>query len=514
MSKIVSLNEAIAMIPDGANVCVGGFVGCMHPEALTKGIEEHFLNNGKPKNLTLIYPAGQGDGGERGLNHFGHEGLLRRVIGGHWALAPKLQKLALDNKIEAYNFPQGVLAHMMRDVAAGRPGTLTHVGLHTFVDPELEGGRLNSKTTENLVHRMKIKEKDYLFFDAQPIDIALVRATYADPNGNATFERECVQLEMVAMCQAAKNSGGKVILQVEQVVERGSLDTRLVRIPGIYVDAIVVAPHEEHMQTFATRYNPSYSGEVRTHTPEQAPMPLDARKIIARRCAMELTENSVVNLGIGIPESVATVAAEEGIGGFTLTVESGAVGGIPASGQDFGASFNPDCILDQPTQFDFYDGGGLDIAFLGLAQADQYGNVNVSKFGPKIAGCGGFIDITQNAKRLVYCGTFTANGLKVAVEDGKLIIRNEGKIKKLISDVEQITFSGKYACEKGQQVLYVTERAVFELTCDGMRLIEIAPGVDLQKDVLDQMEFVPQLAENIALMSPKIFEPQKMNLGQ
>ena len=441
------------------------------------------------------------------MNHFGHEGLLRRVIGGHWALAPKLQKLALENKIEAYNFPQGVIAHMMRDVAAGRPGVLTHVGLNTFVDPLVEGGRLNPRTKEELVHRMTVKGRDYLFYDAHPVDVALVRASYADPSGNATFERECVQLEMVAMCQAAKNSGGKVILQVEQVVEHGSLDTRLVRIPGIYVDAIVVAPREEHMQTFATHYNPSFSGEVRMHTAQRKSLPLDARKIIARRCAMELKQGAVVNLGIGIPESVAAVAAEEGIGGFTLTVESGAVGGVPAGGQDFGASSNPDCILDQPTQFDFYDGGGLDLAFLGLAQADRFGNVNVSKFGPKIAGCGGFIDITQNAKRLIYCGTFTAGGLKVAAEDGRLSILQEGRTKKFLADVEQITFSGTYACEKKQQVLYVTERAVFELTVQGMRLMELAPGVDLQRDVLDQMDFMPLMSSTIAWMPERIFFP-------
>ena len=513
MGKVISLDQAIGLIPNGATVCVGGFVGCMHPEALTAGMEQCFLDQGRPNNLTLVYAAGQGDGADRGLNHLGHEGLVKRIIGGHWSLAPKLQKLALENKVEAYNFPQGVIAHLMRDVAAGKPGTLTHVGLHTFVDPRLEGGKLNERTTEDLVQLMQVGGKDYLLYKAFPMDVALVRATYAGTEGNATFERECVQLEVVAMCQAVKNSGGKVILQVEGVVEKGSLNPRFVRLPGIYVDAIVIAPQEAHMQTFGTQYNAGFSGEVRVKATASNGMCLNERKVIARRCAMELTPGAVVNLGIGIPEGIANIADEEQIGNdMTLTVESGLVGGTPAGGQDFGASLNYDCMLDEPAQFDFYDGGGLDMAFLGLAEADQAGNVNVSKFGPKIAGCGGFINITQNAKRLVYCGTFTAGGLKLSIEEGKLKILQEGRAKKFRKAVEQITFSGQYAVKKGQPVIYVTERAVFELTADGLVLTEIAPGIDLEKEILAQMDFVPMISKDLREMDPRIFAERIMGL--
>lgn len=428
-------------------------------------------------------------------------------------MAPKLQKLALENKVEAYNFPQGVIAHLMRDVAAGKPGTLTHVGLHTFVDPRLEGGKLNERTTEDLVQLMQVGGKDYLLYKAFPMEVALVRATYAGTEGNATFERECVQLEVVAMCQAVKNSGGKVILQVEGVVEKGSLNPRFVRLPGIYVDAIVIAPQEAHMQTFGTQYNAGFSGEVRVKATASNGMRLNERKVIARRCAMELTPGAVVNLGIGIPEGIANIADEEQIGNdMTLTVESGLVGGTPAGGQDFGASLNYDCMLDEPAQFDFYDGGGLDMAFLGLAEADQAGNVNVSKFGPKIAGCGGFINITQNAKRLVYCGTFTAGGLKLSIEEGKLKILQEGRAKKFRKAVEQITFSGQYAVKKGQPVIYVTERAVFELTADGLVLTEIAPGIDLEKEILAQMDFVPMISKDLREMDPRIFAERIMGL--
>lgn len=517
MSKVVSLESALKMIPDNATVCVGGFVGCMHPEALTQGMEDEFLHCGAPRDLTLVYAAGQGDGGERGLNHLGHEGLVKRIIGGHWGLAPKLQRLALENKVEAYNFPQGVIAHLMRDIAAGRPGTLTHVGLNTFVDPKLDGGKINdrAKDAEDLVVRMSVDGKEYLLYKSFPVDVALVRATYADCDGNATFERECVQLETVAMCQAAKNSGGKVILQVEGIVQKNSLNPRFVRLPGIYVDAIVVAPQESHMQTFATQYNAGFSGEVRIDNASFEKMKLDVRKIIARRCAMELEMGAVINLGIGIPEGIALVAAEEEIGDtVTLTVESGLVGGIPAGGQNFGASLNYDCMLDEPVQFDFYDGGGLDLAFLGLAQADQAGNVNVSKFGPKVAGCGGFINITQNAKRVVYCGTFTAGGLEVQARDGKLEILREGATRKFISRVEQITFSGSYATEKGQTVIYITERAVFRLTREGLMLTEAAPGIDVEKDILAHMDFKPLISEALIEMDGKIFAEEPMGLGK
>ena len=514
MSKIMSAREAInLLIQDGMTLGFSGFLASVHAEEVTAEIGRSFLETGHPRDLTILYAAGQGDGAQLGLNHLGEEGLLNRVIGGHWGLVPRLQKLALENKLAAYNLPQGVISHLFREIAAGRPGVLTHVGLKTFVDPRLEGGKLNDRAREagDLVELLQIGGEDKLLYKAIPVDVAVIRATYADTAGNCTLEHEGVMTEALSIAQAARNSGGKVIVQVKKVVESGTLDPRLVKIPGIYVDAIVVAAEENHKQTYGTFYNPAYSGECRVPVDSLAPMALDERKIIARRAAMELVPNAVVNLGIGMPEGVASVAAEEGLQGMVLTTESGTIGGIPAGGKDFGVTTNPDCILDEPYQFDFYDGGGLDVAFLGLAQMDRTGNINVSKFGPKIAGCGGFINITQNARKVVYCGTFKAGGLKLSVADGKLNILNEGKVKKLIDEVEQVTFSGEYSKASGQQVLYITERAVFRLTEQGVELTEIAPGVDLEQDILAQMDFVPVM-KDVKQMDERIFRDQRMGL--
>ncbi|MBZ9685310.1 acyl CoA:acetate/3-ketoacid CoA transferase [Clostridium estertheticum] len=513
MTKIMSSDDAIALIKNGDTVAVGGFIGCGHPEELTLKINECFLKKGIPNSLNLVYAAGQGDSKEKGLNHFGEEGLVSKVIGGHWGLAPKLAKLAIENKIQAYNLPQGVISHLYRDIAAGKPGTITHVGLKTFVDPRIDGGKLNDITKDDMVKVIEIDNKEYLFYKAFPINVALIRATYADESGNATLEKEAVTLDALSMAQAAKNSGGIVILQVEKVVENGSLDPRKVKIPGILVDAIVISKPENHMQTFAEQYNPSYNGEVKMSVSNLKGLKLDERKVIARRAAMELIPNAITNLGIGVPEGISMVANEEDIGSeMKLTLESGPIGGIPAGGLSFGAAVNPEIILDQSSQFDFYDGGGLDIAFLGLAQCDESGNINVSKFGPKIAGCGGFINITQNAKKVVFCGTFTAGGLKVEIKNEKLNILQEGKANKFIKTVEQITFSGNYAIDVTQPVLYITERAVFELSSKGVVLTEIAPGVDLEKDVLAHMDFKPIISENLAFMDERIFQEKLMGL--
>ncbi len=512
--RIVTAEEAVAQIVDGSTVACGGFVGAGHAEALTVALEQRFLTTGAPRNLTLIYAAGQGDGAHRGLNHLGHAGLVQRVIGGHWGLAPKLGRLALDNLIEAYNLPQGVICHLYREAAAGRPGVITRVGMGTFIDPLHGGGRLNARTTHPLVERIQLGGEPYLWYRSLPIHVGLIRASAADPFGNLVLDEEAIIGDVLPIAQAARNAGGIVIAQVRRLLDH-PIEPQHVRVPGALVDWITVANLSEHPQTFGESLNPAYYTPSQLDVTESrklsAPMPLDERRIIAARACDELRPGEIVNLGIGMPEGIARIAEERGLlQEVTLTVESGPIGGRPAGGLSFGASAHPQAIIDQPAQFDFYDGGGLDYAALGAAQIDAAGNVNVSRFGTRLAGVGGFVNISQNARRLVFCGTFTSGGLEVAIEAGRLRIVREGNVKKFVATVEQISFSGDYARQQHHDVLLVTERAVFRLTPAGWRLQEIAPGVDLDRDILAQMEFRP-IVERVLPMSPHLFHsPERL----
>jgi propionate CoA-transferase len=511
-NKIVTAAEAIAIIRDRDTVCTSGFVGVGTPDELLIALEKRYRETRHPAALTLMFAAAPGDSKDRGLNRLAHDGLLKRVVGGHWALVPKLGELAIANRIEAYNLPLGCISHLYRSIAAGGPGTISKVGLRTFVDPRLQGGKLNESTTEDLVNVLQINGEEWLCYKAFPINVALLRGTTADPAGNITMEREALTLDNLAMAMAAKNSGGFVIVQVERIAAANSLNPREVQIPGILVDCVVVADPENHVQTYGTTYSHAFSGRQRVPMDRVVPLDLDERKIIARRCAFELPPGGVVNLGIGMPEGVAAVAIEEHMLKYlTLTAEPGIIGGMPQGGLNFGTALNPDAVIHQNQQFDFYDGGGLDLACLGMAQVDAAGNVNVSRFGSKLAGAGGFINISQSAKKLVFAGTFTSGGLKIAIEDDAVHILREGSARKFIEKVEQVTFSGDYAAETGQPVYYVTERCVLQRTLAGVELIEVAPGIDIDRDILDRMDFRP-LIRNVRPMDIRIFRNGPMGL--
>ena len=512
--KVVTAAEAVRLIRDGDSVVVDGFMGQCFAEELTLALEQRFLLTGTPRDLGLVFTMAAGNRLGRGLDRLAHKGLLKRAVGGHWGLSPELGKMAVDNAIEAHNLPQGVISQLFRDTAAGKPGLLTRVGLGTFVDPRQGGGKINERTTEDRVELITLGGAEYLFYKALPVDVAFLRGTTADPGGNITMEREALTMEALAVATAVHNAGGLVIVQVERVAENGSLSPREVKIPGILVDCVVVSQPGHHWQTFGTPYSAALSGELRRVRNPVPPLELTARKVIARRAAMELRPGSAVNLGIGIPEGVANVAAEEHILDYlTLTAEPGAMGGMPAAGLDFGSAVNAQAILDQPSQFDFYDGGGLDAAFLGMAQADRLGNVNVSRFGAKLAGAGGFINISQNAKRLVFTGTFVVPN-RCRVQGGRLVIADGVVAPKFLGDVEQRTFSGEYAVAAGQPVLYVTERCVFQLTPDGLELTEIAAGMDLEKDVLAHIGFEPIIRGEPKLMDARIFAAGPMGLKE
>lgn len=508
--EFISAKEVAKKIKNNSVVATGGFVGIGVAEEILTEIENYYLENKRPTNLTLIYAAGQGDGKDKGLNHLAHEGMVSKVIGGHWGLAPKLGTLALENKIQGYNLPQGVISHMFRDIASGKKGTISKIGIGTFVDPQLQGGKVNEVTTEEIVKDISIEGERYLYFKApSKIDFAILRGTLSDEDGNISLEKEALTLESLALAMATRNSGGKIAVQVEKKVKNGSINPKLVGIPSIFVDYVVVCSDAKyHHQTFGTEYDETFVNSSILVNDLKKKSALDERKIIARRCAMFLSkDDKILNYGIGMPEGIAEVLKDgnqEHL--FTPTVEPGAIGGTPAGGLSFGASVTPQAIIDQPYQFDFYDGGGLDVAFLGLAQCDSSGDINVSKFGLKIAGCGGFINISQNAKKVVFCGTFTAGGLEIEIKDDQIKIITEGKNKKFIKKVEQIIFSSKTANLNNQPVYYVTERAVFKLSKDGLELIEIAPGIDLEKDVLKNMEFKPIISPELKLMDKRIFE--------
>ena len=512
-NKVITASQAVALINDDDVVCTTGFVQSCIPEMLHAALEHRYVESQHPKGLTLIMCAGAGDSKGLGTGRLHHEGLLSRVIAANFGRMPKVAEAAQKNKIQGYNLPQGVISKLYRSCASGQPGLFTKVGLHTYVDPRLGGGKVNEVTTEDIVKRVEVDGEEWLFYKATPINVALIRATSADPSGNLSMEKEALTLDCLAQAMAAHNNGGIVIAQVERVVAHGSLKPKDVRVPGILVDCVVVAdPPEMHRMNYGVHYNPALSGAIRVPVEHMARMELDERKIIARRAAFELPLNGAINLGVGAPDGVAAVAAEEQVTQYlTMTTEAGAIGGVLAGGSSFGSSANADSVIDQNQMFDFYHGGGLDLTCLGVAEVDEQGNVNTSKFGGRLNGCGGFIDISQNSRAVVFAGTFTAGGLKVAIEDGKLRIVNEGRARKFVKAVEQITFSGSYAASKSQPVIYVTERCVFQLTQGGLELIEVAPGIDIERDILAHMDFKPIIHKPMP-MDPRIFIDEPMEL--
>jgi propionate CoA-transferase len=513
-NKVITADEAIALISDNDVLTTTGFVQSCIPEALLAALERRFVETASPRGLTLIMTAGAGDSKGLGTGRLHHDGLLARVIAGNFGRMPKVAQAAQANKIKGYNMPQGVISQLYRACAAGQPGLFSKVGLNTYIDPRHGGGRVNDVTTEEIVKLVEVDGEEWLFYTATKIDVAFIRGTSADPSGNISLEKEALTLDGLAQAMAARNNGGIVIAQVERIVEAGSIKAKDVKIPGMLVDCVVVADQPDyHRMNYGAHHNPALSGEIRVPVTGMAKMVLDERKIIARRAAFELPPNGVVNLGVGAPEGISAVANEEKLTPYiTLTTEAGAVGGVLANGSSFGSATNADSIIDQNQMFDFYDGGGLDMTCLGMAECDEDGNVNTSRFGGRLNGCGGFINISQNARAVVFAGTFTAGGLVIALENGQLSIVKEGKSKKFVRNVEQITFSGSYAKKRAQPVYYVTERCVFRLTDAGLELVEIAPGISVERDILPQMGFKPVINHKPTMMDRRIFIDEPMGI--
>jgi propionate CoA-transferase len=511
--KLRTADDVAAMIASGSNVVVDGSGGGVNdPNEILKAIEQRFLSTGSPRDLTIIHPSGMGDHKGAGIDRFAHVGMTRRVIGGHWGWSDRMQKLAMEEKIEAYCLPQGVMSHLFRSIAGKQPGLLSKVGIGTFVDPRNEGGRLNKSAKDSFVDYMQIEGEDVLYYRTFPVDVTIIRATSADEFGNLTMEHEGLYAETLSAAQAAKNNGGLVVAQVKRMVEHEIVDPRAVKVPGVLVDAIVVVPTQP--LTIVIDEDPTYWGEERVPEGGWETMELTERKVIARRAASELKEGDIINLGFGMPDGVSSVLAEEGLSTHVfLTLEQGHIGGVPAGGVNFGLAQNQHAMVDAGYQFDWYDGGGLDVTVLSFAEFDAKGNVNVGKFGGRIPGVGGFINISQGAKRAVFVGTFMAGKQQFAFEPDGLRIVQDGKFSKAVSKVEQISFSGQYAIRRGQPVTFVTERAVFVLTPNGVVLTEIAPGVDLDKDVLSKMGFQPLIPKLPRIMDLSIFKSEKMGLN-
>ncbi len=512
--RIVTADVAASLVRDGDTLLIGGS-GSGHavPEALLAAVERRFLESGQPRQLTTVHPVGLGDKADLGAAHLAHKGLLKRVVCGALVDSPRLGEMAAGNDVEAYTLPQGVLSQLTREMAAGRPGLITHVGLHTFVDPRLGGGRQSRTCQEDLVSVIELAGREWLFYKPFAADVAFLRGTTADEDGNISMEQEAVFGEMLSMAQATRRNRGLVVVQVKRIARRGTLPGKLVKIPGMLVDLVVVEPNQ--MQTYHTAEDPAYSGELRIPLDDFPPFPLSDRKIVARRCAMELRTGAVCNVGAGICTGIGQVGAEEDIlDRIVLTNEQGLIGGAPAGagGYDAGAARNYWAMVDQPYQFDFYDGGGIDIAFLSAAEIDPQGSVNVSRFGDRIVGPGGFINISQNTKTMVFGGTFTTGGLKVACPDGRLKILREGSHRKFVQHLQQLCYNGPFARQHGLTALFVTERAVLRTVPEGLEVIEIAPGVELEGDILAQMDFRPKISGQLRRMDARLFRPEPMNL--
>lgn len=508
----ITAKEAVDRIKNGTTLCTIGMTLVSASESILTEIENRFLEKGEPNNLTYLHTCGQSDR-ERGMQHLAHEGLLKRIIGGHWGLSPKMMELISSNKVEAFNLPQGQMANLFHSMALREPGKLSKIGLGTYVDPRIEGGKMNQRAKEcgyDTVAIVNVDGEEYMQYKHIPIDTVLIRGTYADENGNISTEHEAMVLEVLPAVMATKRYGGQVIVQVKQVLKAGTIDPKLVTVPGVLVDAVVVCDNleQDHRQTHSFYYDPSYSGQVFAQESAIDPIPMSVRKIIGRRAAMTLEKNVVINVGTGIPnDTIGPIMAEEEImNDVTITVESGIYGGVPMGGVDFGISRNPQALIGHDRQFEYYNGMGIDYTFMGAGEMDSHGNVNATKMGPRAAGAGGFVDITSTARNVVFCSTFTGGSLEVDFSEEKGIeIKQEGRFQKLVKDVQQISYNGKLAFERGQRMFFVTERAVFQLTEKGPMLIEIAKGVDLQKDVLDQMGFTPIIAEDLKEIPTEIY---------